>query len=894
VFISHTSELRDYPKGQSYVAAVERAISAAGHVIVDMADFPAAAQPASQVCIERVLGCDVYVGVLGTRYGSLVRDRPEISYTELEFDTATEAGLDRLVFVLDTGAENVGIPLQELIDRQFGDRQDAFRRKVQEGGLVTGPFASPTALGQLVERSLRELAEKRRSAGLHDDDLAARGKGELPRVLPAPVLDVEVRGRGQMIEQLTGLALAPPGQVQVLSGLGGSGKSTIARAVAAWMAAEGRRVWWVSAADPVSAAQLLLGLAGELGESRSQVEEALAGRVNPSDVLWQHLEAVRDWVLVLDNADDPAALKAGDRPAVSGAGWLRSTRAGLVLVTSRVGDPQAWGPVADVLQLEPLDDADGAQVLLDLAPAAGDRAAAQSLAGQLGGLPLALHQAGSYLSSPFAAEATFALYQQALSVRFAELMGRGSEDRAKVIATWELSLEALAAQGKGQARPLLRVLSCLASSVAVPPLLLDREVLARMCGGMAEVEEGLSGLLSVGLISIPQALSTGEAPGVRVHPLVAQTMRYQAGDALAGSLTVAVELLAAAVSHLKYDDPGHAADWLTLVPHLRTLLLSDLQLAAAAETSLAESAVQISAALLWGGSYLASLDLAEAAVGREHGLAEDQEVILRLRRRVASAWQFLGRDRDAEAEYRQVLDARLRLLGPDHPDTLTTRHDLATVLYKQGKLAEAETEARQALDARLRVLGPDAPTTLSTRYEIGRLLAAQGKQAEAETEFRQVLDAELRVLGPDHLSTLATRYEIARLLAAQDMLAEAESGFRQVLDAELRVLGPDHPSTLATRYEIARLLAAQGMLAEAETEFRQVLDANERVLGPDHPHTLATRYEIARLLATQGMRAEAEAELRQVLDASQRALGPDHPNTLITAEALQHLQRRQR
>jgi hypothetical protein len=122
VFISHTSELRGFPKRRSYVAAVERAISAAGHVIVDMADFPAADQPAAQVCVERVQGCDVYVGVLGTRYGSAVRDRPEVSYTELEFDTASEAGLDRLVFLLDTGADDVGIPASALIDREFGDR----------------------------------------------------------------------------------------------------------------------------------------------------------------------------------------------------------------------------------------------------------------------------------------------------------------------------------------------------------------------------------------------------------------------------------------------------------------------------------------------------------------------------------------------------------------------------------------------------------------------------------------------------------------------------------------------------------------------------------------------------------------------------------------------------
>ena len=157
VFLSSTSELRDYPRTGSYVAAAERAIAASGHVIVDMADIAATDQPPSELCADRVQGCDVFVGLLGTRYGSPVRDRPEVSYSELEFEAATEAGLPRLVFLLDTNAD-VGIPPAALIDWEFGTRQEAFRRRVQDSGMVARPFPDPATLGQLVERALRELA----------------------------------------------------------------------------------------------------------------------------------------------------------------------------------------------------------------------------------------------------------------------------------------------------------------------------------------------------------------------------------------------------------------------------------------------------------------------------------------------------------------------------------------------------------------------------------------------------------------------------------------------------------------------------------------------------------------------------------------------------------------
>ncbi|KAJ5765936.1 hypothetical protein N7520_005495 [Penicillium odoratum] len=594
--------------------------------------------------------------------------------------------------------------------------------------------------------------------------------------------------------------------------------------------------------------------------------------------------------LKMNNADDDGFFFSNNELNEQGplASFLPQAAHGSILITSRNGRAarNLVGNERHVIAVQPMSEAESLALLRARIPAAhsgecgGDE---KALVQVLEYIPLAITQAGSYIanrSSRVTVSRYLQLFRESESNQKHLLQHEDAKDlrrdpsiRYAVITTWQLSFEQIR-HDRPAATELLAFMS-----------MYDRqgilESLVRADCDDLQFEDALAPLISYSLVRFESKTASFD-----MHRLVQLSVRTW--------LEIHLELArwqekSRAIVAKMFPD-GQYESWTEcqrLLPHAKEVMKSISSANKEDRLHVATISFNCGWYLLLQGAYeeaevmyRRALEAQEKVLGREH--PDTLTTVSRLGLVLSNQ----GKYGDAEAMHRRCVEGSEKVLGCEHPDTLINFGNLGNVLSSQGKFEAAKAMYRRALEAQSKMLGREHPHTLTSVSRLGLVLSNQGKYKEAEAMHRRALKAQEKVLGRGHPHTITSIGNLGTVLSSQGRYEAAKAMYRQALEAQNKVLGAEHPHTLISVNRLGLVLSYQGKYKEAEAMHRRALETREKVLGREHPDTLTSASNLGNMLSDQGKYQEAEAMYRRVLEAQNNVLGAEHPHKLTSVSRL--------
>ena len=620
-----------------------------------------------------------------------------------------------------------------------------------------------------------------------------------------------------------------------ISGLGGIGKTQIAVEYAYRYSQDYQAVLWTRAHTVEALVSGFVAIAELL-----QVSQQEQDRHKIVQAVKDWLRTHDRWLLILDNADDLTLVRD----------FLPKAGAGHLLLTTRA---VCMGQLASRMEVETLDQETGALFLLRRAgvlatgssldhAAPGDLVLARELVGKMGGLPLALDQAGAYIEETQCSLADYlCLYSGHRAVLLQERGGPLPDHPESVATTWSLSFAAIE-QTTPVATDLLRVCAFLQPDAIPEEIMLEG---AQFLGSQIQafatdplaLNRAMNALLSYSLIRrnpTERLLTIHRLVQAILYDAMGKQEREQRIACVVQALNAAFPETRESVTYEMWEQCKR------LTPHVLH------------------------------------------CVGFAISQSTDNGALAALLTKTADYLRERAQYTESESLYRQALHIWKRAPEPDHPGVAHVLNGLASISRDQGKYEQAESLYLRALNIYEHTLGSDHPLVAHAINGMANVYSDQGKDEQAEPLYQRALHIWQRALGPDHPLVAHAFNGLANVYRDQGRYEQAELLYWQALHVWKHVLGPDHPGVADLLNNLAELYSKQGKHDQAEPLYRRALSIREHALAPRHPDLADTLHGLAALRESLCDSLEAVSLYQRALAIREQAYGLEHPKTMET------------
>ncbi|WP_436524796.1 FxSxx-COOH system tetratricopeptide repeat protein [Actinoplanes sp. HUAS TT8] len=660
-------------------------------------------------------------------------------------------------------------------------------------------------------------------------------------------------------------------QAIALQGMGGVGKTQMALEYAHRYRAAYDVVAWLNADTEESLQGSLRDLGGRLNLMSEQ-----SGPDYARAVVQELSRGKRRWLLILDNADEPDAVRT-----------YLPHGPGHVLITSR---NKAWGEQTQPFEVDVFTRDESIEHLVQRVDAIG-HGDADLVAEQLADLPIAVAAAAAWLDETHTAVSD---YLRLIQEEGPSAVLTAMTDRP-IARTWDLSLNRLRERDHAAYR-LFQLCSVLAPEIPLDLVFSDQmaEYLKAYNPALSErllrgsLIQQINRLALLRLDQRPSSSGDGERSGrILIHRVVQNVVRDRmTEEELIQARLEVHQVLAKARPEGEVEDPQYWPRFRLLWPHLD---------ASDAEHSTDESVRQlIIDRVRW---YYVQADPVTGR-GRSERVARiwEQQLttitdprqaatllrqLLQLRFNLANLLRDLGEFELSRQVDEEVLAEQVRLLGPEHPHTLMTRGSYAADLRGLGRYPEALKLDIETYRAWQDLYGEDNTRTLAARNNLAVSYRLMGRFWEASEHDKEAWERRQEVNGETNLWTLGTAACLARDWRDAGDFERSAALLKQTLGHLVSTRGPDSRSTLTTKSNYAVSLRSLGRINEARQLHQEAYTRLLELFGADNPETVACRFSRALTLLSAGEGDQAVEELLAILQFWKRRLGDRHPYTLV-------------
>lgn len=276
-----------------------------------------------------------------------------------------------------------------------------------------------------------------------------------------------------------------------------------------------------------------------------------------------------------------------------------------------------------------------------------------------------------------------------------------------------------------------------------------------------------------------------------------------------------------------------------------------------------------------------ALLIAESIFKKEH------ETVAKFQNNLGWTYQLLGNYDRAIQLLESSLESNLRNFGADHPEVAINLSNLAEVYRNLGNYTIAVVLFETALASDLKNFGDNHPEVAKRQSNLATVLSDIGDYTRAITLFEKALASDLKNFDAESIQVALIQSNLATVYNDLGDYKRAAALFEKAFTSDLKNFGAAHPEVAKKQINLGTVYSKLGEYTKSIAILEMALASNLKNFGTDHPNVAINQNNLACVYYDTGRCAEAKVLWQSAYVHFLKNLGAEHHNTVACKRFLE-------